>query len=231
VRQSKRPIGGSASSNRKLAWVASCTAARLSSRPNHGGTRLQIAVACLWCGEINSPQDALCPLQFLAFFLLHSPSQELPSCPVPAMADVPREHNSSPMLGVHPNPDPALDVANEHHHAHKNHTAFAEKGRTDNVVYTTGTTPERGTVPHAIHPDELHHRHAHGDHDIEKTGAYYEAEKGSLDRRELSPHSDDEETRDERLKSQLGLFYFLIIFWRRWGRIVTHVFFGTLMTG
>jgi CNT family concentrative nucleoside transporter len=147
------------------------------------------------------------------------------------MAD-PRAHNGSPMLGVNPNLDPALDVANEHHHAHKNHTAFAEKGRTDNVVYTTGTTPERSTVPNQIHPDELHHRHApHAEHDVEKTGAYYAAEKGSLDRRE-SPHfSDEAETRDERLKAQLGLFYFIIPFWRRWGRIVLHVFFGALMTG
>jgi CNT family concentrative nucleoside transporter len=198
----------------------------------HGGTsivqtelrwpRLQLAVACPSLWRNKNLHKTVC---------VRTSSQELPSCSVPTMADLSREHNSSPMPGVHANPDPALDVANEHHHAHKNHTAFAEKGRTDNVVYTTGTTPERGTVPHAIHPDELHHRHAHADHDVEKSGAYYGAEKSSLDRRELSPHSDEDETRDERLKAQMGLFYFLVTIWRRWGRIITHVFFGTLMTG
>jgi CNT family concentrative nucleoside transporter len=43
--------------------------------------------------------------------------------------------------------DPALNPANEHHHPHHNHTAFAEKGRQDEVVYTEGTTSEKSNIP------------------------------------------------------------------------------------
>jgi hypothetical protein len=49
--------------------------------------------------------------------------------------------------------DPALDPANEHHHAHHNHTALAEKGREDEVVYTQGTTFEKSAIPDASPQD------------------------------------------------------------------------------
>lgn len=43
--------------------------------------------------------------------------------------------------------DPALNPANEHHHAHHNHSALAEKGHQDEVVYTEGTTAEKSNIP------------------------------------------------------------------------------------
>ncbi|OAX80204.1 hypothetical protein ACJ72_05466 [Emergomyces africanus] len=47
---------------------------------------------------------------------------------------------ASPSEGVSGarNPDPALDPANQHHHAHQHHSASAEKGHQDDVVYTKG---------------------------------------------------------------------------------------------
>lgn len=217
---------GSASPNRKLARVAWRTDARISSRPKHGGTRLQLAVAC--GQQINSPQYRARNVAAPVPRRLFKSRRNCSRASVVAMADPSREHNASPMPGVHPNPDPALDISNEHHHVHKNHSAFAEKGRSDEVVYATGTTPERGVIPPAIHPDELHHRRP-ADHDIEKTGAYYEAENGSLDKD--SPQSEDKEARDEALKERFGLFFHVIVFWRRWGRILVHIFIAKLMTG
>jgi CNT family concentrative nucleoside transporter len=145
------------------------------------------------------------------------------------MADLSREHNGSPMPGVHPNPDPALDISREHHHSHLNHTAFAEKGHHDNVVYSTGTTAEPSVVPTSIHPDQSHRRrHADTEHDIEKTGAFYETEH-SMEKD--THHSDTSETRDDRRKQQFGLLFPLILFWRQYGRIIVHIFVGTVMTG
>lgn len=45
--------------------------------------------------------------------------------------------------------DPALDPANEHRHTHHHHTAFAEKDREDEVVYSQGTTFDKPTIPDA----------------------------------------------------------------------------------
>ncbi|OQE43080.1 hypothetical protein PENCOP_c003G07124 [Penicillium coprophilum] len=43
--------------------------------------------------------------------------------------------------------DPALDPENQHHHAHHHHTAFAEKGREDEVIYTKDVPFEKGPEP------------------------------------------------------------------------------------
>ncbi|KAK2808902.1 hypothetical protein FQN50_004378 [Emmonsiellopsis sp. PD_5] len=43
-----------------------------------------------------------------------------------------------------PSPDPALDPANQHHHAHRQHTEFAEKGREDDVVYSKESNIDHG---------------------------------------------------------------------------------------
>lgn len=51
-------------------------------------------------------------------------------------------HNASPQTGVTPNPDPALNLANEHMHEHVHHGGAAAKheNHPHDVVYTTGTT-------------------------------------------------------------------------------------------
>lgn len=56
------------------------------------------------------------------------------------------------------NSDPAMDPANQHTHAHKNHTAFAAPQ--DDIMYTTGTTVDHSHVPHQA---DLHD-HGHGHH-------------------------------------------------------------------
>ncbi|CAG8905982.1 unnamed protein product [Penicillium egyptiacum] len=42
--------------------------------------------------------------------------------------------------------DPVLDPDNQHHHAHQHHTAYAEEGRPDEVVYSKDTQFEKGIV-------------------------------------------------------------------------------------
>ncbi|KAJ5779718.1 hypothetical protein N7457_007438 [Penicillium paradoxum] len=43
--------------------------------------------------------------------------------------------------------DPVLDPEHQHHHAHHHHSAFAEEGRTDEVVYSKDGEFEKGIVP------------------------------------------------------------------------------------
>ncbi|CDM37879.1 hypothetical protein DTO013E5_6388 [Penicillium roqueforti] len=43
--------------------------------------------------------------------------------------------------------DPVLDPEHQHHHAHHHHTAFAEQGRQDEVVYSKDVEFEKGIVP------------------------------------------------------------------------------------
>jgi len=51
-------------------------------------------------------------------------------------------HNASAQTGVTPNPDPALNIANEHTHEHVHHGGLAAKhaNHSHDLVYTTGTT-------------------------------------------------------------------------------------------
>jgi CNT family concentrative nucleoside transporter len=143
------------------------------------------------------------------------------------MADVSREHNSSPMPGVARNSDPALDISREHHHEHLHHSANAEKGHSehDHVAYTVGTTRnEPNVIPQADPNDGLHHHHhpaeRHISHDIEKGGLEYE-EKGSLGRgHALSDPETLEETRPG----------FFTRFYRRF-RPVFHAVIGAFFTG
>lgn len=51
-------------------------------------------------------------------------------------------HNASPQVGVATNPDPALNIANEHTHEHVHHGGAAAKheNHPHDLVYTTGAT-------------------------------------------------------------------------------------------
>lgn len=137
------------------------------------------------------------------------------------MADLSREHNSSPMPGVRPNPDPALDIAHEHHHEHMHHAPSAEKGHTehDHPAYTTGTTfNEPGVIPK---PDPNDESYRNLDRDLEKEGGIEIGEKGSLSKGE-SP--SERENAVEKPKFSLGAFY-------KKYRVFFHVFIGALFTG
>ncbi|KAJ4366196.1 hypothetical protein N0V83_007831 [Neocucurbitaria cava] len=135
------------------------------------------------------------------------------------MAD--REHNSSPMPGVVRNDDPALDIKHEHEHEHVHHSARASHA--DNIVYSTGTTDDRSTVPNPSAQDShLHHRHLdekHAEHDIEKSGGYgYEVEKGT--------HS----SADPEMEAEKKKWYSPSVLYRRF-RLPVHIFIGALFTG
>lgn len=144
------------------------------------------------------------------------------------MADLSREHNSSPMPGVVRNDDPALDISKEHHHEHLHHGAHAEKGHTehDHVAYTTGTTEEPGVIPKADpNDDALHRRHhpeRHAEHDIEKLGGLEYEEKGSSGKRRSSSDHDAEVENPKR--------YSLSRLYRQF-RLPVHLFIAALFTG
>jgi CNT family concentrative nucleoside transporter len=147
------------------------------------------------------------------------------------MADLSREHNSSPMPGVRPNPDPALDVANEHTHEHLHHGANAERGHTDHVAYTTGTTfNEPSVIPNPDPNDDSYHRHGHVEHDIEKSGALEFAEKGSLSKGDGSSEPEGVVERTTILDYLFWPLRDFKGFYRRF-RICFHLFFGALFTG
>lgn len=131
------------------------------------------------------------------------------------VVDVSREqHNSSPMPGVAPNPDPALDISKEHHHEHLHHSANAEKGHAekDHVAYTMGTTVNEPSVIPPASPLEQH--------DLEKGGLQY-GEKSSL---KGEPVGTDSDVTTEEKKHRWRSFY------RRY-RIVFHALIGAFFTG
>ncbi|KAF1971562.1 hypothetical protein BU23DRAFT_555747 [Bimuria novae-zelandiae CBS 107.79] len=143
------------------------------------------------------------------------------------MADVSREHNSSPMPGVVRNPDPALDVAHEHHHNHLHHGAHSHPEHLDEkVTYTKGTTAnEPGVIPPQDPNDDMLHRLGHPerkDVDIEKAGGgYYETEHGSLEK-DSNANGIAEEADPKRHK--------VSGFYRRY-RLYVHIVIGMFFTG
>jgi concentrative nucleoside transporter, CNT family len=130
------------------------------------------------------------------------------------------QHNFSSQTDVVRNNDPALDIAHEHHHEHLHHSAAAEKGREDEVVYSMGTTGEKSNIPDA---DPMDHA-LHDRHHPERTGKrddigidYNTTEKGYGS----EEHSgDDEAARGHRWKR----------FYRHY-KIFIHLVILLVMTG
>jgi concentrative nucleoside transporter, CNT family len=48
---------------------------------------------------------------------------------------------------ISPHVDPALQPEHQHQHTHHHHTAYAEQGRQEEVVYTNDTAFEKGIIP------------------------------------------------------------------------------------
>lgn len=91
-------------------------------------------------------------------------------------------HNYSSQTDVVKSDDPALDISREHHHNHLHHSARAEKGREDEVVYAMGTTDEKSNIPDPDRMDHsLHNRH-HPERPMDKKNDigidYEDREKG-----------------------------------------------------
>lgn len=53
-------------------------------------------------------------------------------------------HNSSAQRDVYPNPDPALDISNEHHHPHVHHGPGAVPDEKDDIVYAKASDKYTG---------------------------------------------------------------------------------------
>lgn len=64
-------------------------------------------------------------------------------------------HNYSAQQGVEINPDPVLDLSNEHHHAHVHHGATAVPPEKDDLMFATSTdkyTGTSGSPDYKVHP-------------------------------------------------------------------------------
>ena len=139
------------------------------------------------------------------------------------MADILHQHNASPMPGVVENTDPVLDIAHEHHHTHLHHSAFAEKGRHDDIAYSKGTTAEPSVIPDADPMDNALHRRKHPERrekDIEKNGGF---STDDIDRDSVIPvgGAGDEEDPQGHAFSRFYAKY----------RIFFHIFIAMLFTG
>lgn len=112
-------------------------------------------------------------------------------------------HNASSQEGVVPNPDPALEFANEHQHEHLHHGGLAA-----NPVN---------------HPDELIYSTATPDKDLEKPRDYAAAEKSVTDEDSGNVGNIHGHETDDRRKQ----------FIRRWYRILRpyiHFFIWAVFT-
>lgn len=68
--------------------------------------------------------------------------------------------------------DPVLEPENQHHHAHQHHTAFAEEGRQDEVVYSKDAEFEKGIVPEQTPLD-----HGSKNSNDEEAGEHFPAQR------------------------------------------------------
>ena len=122
------------------------------------------------------------------------------------------EHNQSAQHDVTPNPDPALDTSHEHHHAHLHHDAHAEQGRHDEVVYSKGTTFEKGVIPDQ---QPHHHRKSHQG-EVMETTQDVDTENGLTS----DPSGEEEDPRHHSLSRFYAKY-----------RIFAHLFIWLFFTG
>ena len=124
------------------------------------------------------------------------------------------EHNASAQQHVIPNNDPALDILHEHHHGHLHHSAHAERGRDDDVIYSKGTTLEKNTIPHQDPQDhDLHRRHLVMETKMATEAV--DAEKGAL-----SPVRSEEDPQTHTLSTFYAKY-----------RVLFHLFIWLFFTG
>ncbi|KAH8723196.1 Na+ dependent nucleoside transporter C-terminus-domain-containing protein [Phaeosphaeriaceae sp. PMI808] len=136
------------------------------------------------------------------------------------------QNNSSTAPNVARNPDPALDIKQEHQHEHVHHSAYAVHTDASTPVYTTGTTdevPSKLLQPSVLSSSHIQHRHQ-GTHstlpaDVEKSGGFAEYDdKGTRSSAEAEP--------EEKKKK----WYYPSVFYRRF-RLPIHIFIGMHFTG
>jgi len=129
------------------------------------------------------------------------------------------QHNASAQRQIARNVDPALDRSHEHGHRHLHHDEYAEKGRHDDVVYTTGTTAEKSDIPDQDPNDHALHRRNHPERRVlEKDGAIaydhkYDAENGGMGPVDSSPQEKDPQGHKvARFYARYRIFFHLFLF-------------------
>ncbi|RDI86284.1 hypothetical protein Vi05172_g3763 [Venturia inaequalis] len=128
----------------------------------------------------------------------------------------------------HVSPDLALHPSHEHTHQHLHHDARAEQGRTDEVVYSTGTTAEKSIIPDQDPLDNVAHRRQHaGDHihdqgpSEKESGIAYEDKPYDTEKGEISStgEKDAKNHRFAHLYAKYRIFvhlFFLLLFTAWW---------------
>lgn len=133
------------------------------------------------------------------------------------------EHNASAQQGVAPSNDLALHLSQEHQHEHMHHSPRAVHD--DHIMYTTGTTDEKSTIPDPSLQDHgLHHR-VPEKHGLHEQGAY--EKNADIDYEEKGTRgssTDPEPEVKEKSKWSMGSLY------RRF-RWAVHLFIAALFTG
>ena len=124
-------------------------------------------------------------------------------------------HNTSAQHGVAANHDAALDRRHEHHHQHLHHDVNAERGREDEVVYSKGTTFEKGTIPHQDPQDHELNRRRHAD-----TAASAQIDVQDAEKLDLAPIDSEEDPQTHTFSN----------FYRKY-RIFFHLFIWLFFTG
>ncbi|KAK2596651.1 hypothetical protein QQS21_006272 [Conoideocrella luteorostrata] len=71
------------------------------------------------------------------------------------------QQHHTPTPGMNYNPDPALNPANQHTHAHKHHSSRIDAAGHDDAVYACGTTADPTLVPTQDHTHSHHPTHNH----------------------------------------------------------------------
>jgi concentrative nucleoside transporter, CNT family len=141
-------------------------------------------------------------------------AQEIQASPDSYIPKAKHGHNTSTQHDVELNPDLALHLSQEHHHQHTHHSAHAQEGRTDEAVYSKGTTSEILTVSDADPQDHEFHRRHHP----EKNGfAHGDAEGGGS----IGPIQEEENNPQTHTFSRFYVY----------SRIFFHVFIFLLFTG
>lgn len=86
------------------------------------------------------------------------------------MAESPKSNPAQDVgTQISPHIDPALQPEHQHQHAHHHHTAYAEQGRREEVVYTNDTAYDKGIVPDQSPLDHASKSHSQSEKD-EETG-------------------------------------------------------------
>lgn len=121
------------------------------------------------------------------------------------------------------NPDLAMDISHEHHHAHVHHSEHALQGRTDEVVNSSGTTAEKSTIPDQDLLDHILHRK----HLVEKNGEINitDTEKGNNN--PLDPEEDPQTHTFSRFYRRYRIFFHIFI-WLLFTGLVAFVSFSSI---